>query len=273
MKNLLIITAVFATLFSVTSCQKQPEANFTISKTEAFTGDTIKFSNTTVNGDHYLWDFGDNNTSTDESPTHVYNKEGEYNVVLTAYSKKDKKNGKREQTVKIEKANEIDYDGNKYPISKVYVDIWGDYNGNFDYYHFNVSLVSDGITFTQDDVLGIGNIISSSMWSPSPTSIVLGTYTFASNYAAMSYNYGLIGLNYNVANNIGTSFECTGGSVEVAQDGTDYIFDMNYTLATGKIVKAHYKGILIFYDQTGETKNILSNNCRVYKIISEKELK
>ncbi len=253
-KNLFIMSVLIAFLF-VISCQKEPETSFTMNVNEAFTGDTLSFTNTTISGDHYSWNFGDNTTSTDENPKHVYTKSGEYTVTLKAFSKNGKKTGTSEQTIKIEKAYEIVYDGNRYPLSKVYLDIWGDYNGTYDYYHFNVALVSDGITFTQDDVLGIGNIISASLWSPSATSIVPGTYTFADNYAAMSYNYGLIGLNYNVANNIGTSFECTGGNVIVEQDGTDYIFDMNYTLATGKIVTAHFKGTLIIYDHTGKLLN------------------
>ncbi len=247
-RNLLFIS--LSVISAITGCQKQPEADFIMSETEVFTGDTVFFTNTTVDGDHYKWDFGDGSSSADENPSHIYTDAGEYNIVLTAYSEKDKKKSIREQSIKVEKANEIEYDGNKYPVSKAYVDIWGDHDGNFDYYHFSVSLVSDGITFTEDDVLGIGNIIMGSLWSPSPTSIVPGIYTFADNYAAMSYNFGLTGLNYDVANDIGTSFECTGGNISVEQEGADYIFDFNYTLATGKIVKAHYKGILLYYDHT-----------------------
>lgn len=249
-KKLSTVILSFAVFAIFSSCQKQPEADFTLNKTEAFTGDTIFFTNTTINGDHYKWDFGDGANSTDESPSHIYTKAGEYNIVLTAYSEKDKKTSTREQSIKTEKANEIEYNGNKYPVSKVYVDIWGDHNGTYDYYHFSVSLVSEGITFTENDVLGIGNVMMGSLWSPSPTSIVPGIYTFADNYAAMSYNFGLIGLNYDLANDIGTSFECTGGSINVAQEDTEYIFDFNYTLATGKIVKAHFKGTLLLYDHT-----------------------
>ncbi len=261
-KKLLTVILSFAVFTFFVSCQKQPEADFSINKTEAFTGDTIIFTNNTINGFHYKWDFGDGSSSTDENPSHIYTKAGEYNIVLIAYSKKDKKTSKREQSIKIKKANEIEYEGNKYPVSKAYVDIWGDHNGSYDYYHFSVSLVSDGITFTEDDVLGTGNIIMGSLWSPSPTSIVPGNYTFADNYAAMSYNFGLTGLNYDVANDIGTSFECTGGSISVAQEDADYIFDFNYTLATGKTVKAHYKGNLLYYDHTD--KQFYNTNKFIY---------
>lgn len=44
----------------------------------------VDFTNTTIEGDSYLWDFGDGNTSTEESPSHTYAEEGEYDVVLTA---------------------------------------------------------------------------------------------------------------------------------------------------------------------------------------------
>jgi PKD repeat protein len=46
---------------------------------------TVTFINNSVDGDEYLWDFGDGNTSTDETPTHTYLQPGEYNVSLTVY--------------------------------------------------------------------------------------------------------------------------------------------------------------------------------------------
>ncbi len=42
------------------------------------------FANNSVYSTNYLWDFGDENTSTEENPIHVYSEEGNYEVTLTA---------------------------------------------------------------------------------------------------------------------------------------------------------------------------------------------
>lgn len=57
-----------------------PEASFTSVVTDL----TVEFTNTSTGADSYMWDFGDNNTSTDASPTHVYAAAGTYTVTLTA---------------------------------------------------------------------------------------------------------------------------------------------------------------------------------------------
>ena len=44
---------------------------------------TVTFSNESVNGIDYLWDFGDATTSTEVSPTHTYTTEGTFDVKLT----------------------------------------------------------------------------------------------------------------------------------------------------------------------------------------------
>jgi hypothetical protein len=44
----------------------------------------VTFINTTENGDSYMWDFGDNSTSTIQNPVKTYTQTGEYNVKLTA---------------------------------------------------------------------------------------------------------------------------------------------------------------------------------------------
>jgi hypothetical protein len=45
--------------------------------------DTVVFNNTSLYGVSYLWDFGDGQTSTSASPTHVYAGPGTYTVKLT----------------------------------------------------------------------------------------------------------------------------------------------------------------------------------------------
>ena len=44
----------------------------------------VSFSNFSLNAVSYSWDFGDGNSSTEESPTHTYVAEGDYTITLTA---------------------------------------------------------------------------------------------------------------------------------------------------------------------------------------------
>ncbi len=57
-----------------------PSVNFTF-KIE--TGRTVKFTNTSVNGETYLWDFGDGTTSKESDPSHTFDSAKVYRVKLT----------------------------------------------------------------------------------------------------------------------------------------------------------------------------------------------
>jgi len=68
-------------LTSYITVEAEPTANF------AFNIDTthIDFLNTSMGGSNatYLWDFGDGNTSTEETPSHEYSDGGTFTVTLT----------------------------------------------------------------------------------------------------------------------------------------------------------------------------------------------
>jgi PKD repeat protein len=62
----------------------QPEVGFTSRRNEDCTCLDVKFTNTSVGGVAYLWDFGDGVTSAEANPSHIYAATGVYNVKLTA---------------------------------------------------------------------------------------------------------------------------------------------------------------------------------------------
>ncbi|WMN12900.1 DUF4958 family protein [Marivirga salinae] len=85
--NLLVANEDGATSFEAAYTVKilAPEAiagfSFSINQNNAY---TIDFTNTSQNAVSYTWDFGDGSTSNEENPSHTYNDDGEYEVVLTA---------------------------------------------------------------------------------------------------------------------------------------------------------------------------------------------
>lgn len=62
-----------------------PSASFTY-EVDADNFLLVDFNNNSINAQSYSWDFGDGNTSPDESPSHTYDDEGTYTVTLTAIS-------------------------------------------------------------------------------------------------------------------------------------------------------------------------------------------
>jgi len=62
----------------------QPQVSFTASRNEDCTGLEVDFTNTSIDGISYLWDFGDGNTSIEKNPVHIYQRTGNYKVKLLA---------------------------------------------------------------------------------------------------------------------------------------------------------------------------------------------
>ena len=76
----------------------EPTASFTSSVDEL----TVTFTNTSENGVSYAWDFGDSNSSTEESPTHTYEEGGEYTVSLTVTGEEGSTPASTSSTVTVE---------------------------------------------------------------------------------------------------------------------------------------------------------------------------
>lgn len=75
---------VNSTSKNITISHPQPVANFSMSKTSAYTGELISFTNLSQNATSYEWAFGDGTVSTLENPTHTYKDVNQFTVTLKA---------------------------------------------------------------------------------------------------------------------------------------------------------------------------------------------
>jgi len=62
-------------------------ANFETEKDTFEIFDAVQFTNLSLNATAYSWDFGDDETSTEENPAHIYREEGNYTPCLNAYNR------------------------------------------------------------------------------------------------------------------------------------------------------------------------------------------
>ena len=69
--------------FLIASCGK-PISNFAYKIEGKYAPAKVKFENKSEKADSYTWDFGDGNTSMEESPEHIYSGSGNYTVKLMA---------------------------------------------------------------------------------------------------------------------------------------------------------------------------------------------
>lgn len=81
-----IINLSLVLFLVLTSCQKTPMASFHIDMSQAEVGKEVFFINDSQDATRFEWDFGDGYISKDESPIHVFQGSGSFEVKLTAFS-------------------------------------------------------------------------------------------------------------------------------------------------------------------------------------------
>jgi len=78
----------------------RPIAEFTVPTSDPIAPVEVKFENSSEKSETYLWDFGDGNTSTEESPSHTYSTSGNYLIILKA--EKGKKSSTAEKRLLVQ---------------------------------------------------------------------------------------------------------------------------------------------------------------------------
>ena len=85
MKNIILLLVTVPLV--LISCTRDPFADFTVSDTVVGIGETVYFTNRSIDAESFVWDFGDGHTSNSFNASNYYDLDGIYNVSLTAYFK------------------------------------------------------------------------------------------------------------------------------------------------------------------------------------------
>lgn len=187
-KQFLSLAMIFACMTVILSCKKSspstvPTAAFSYSGA-GLAPSTVQFTNNSTVSADYLWDFGDNTTSHQASPSHVYTKGGIYTVTLTV--SKDGATSKATKTVNIQSPTSvkiISISVTQMPFLDTNGSSWDNNSGPDVYFTFADN--ASNILFTSPV---INDILPSSLpllWTLSPTYQITN---FATNYQIAVYD-------------------------------------------------------------------------------------
>jgi PKD repeat protein len=123
------LSNTFSDFVTISPPPVEPVSNFEIKNNNSTEPATVIFTNTAENANSFAWNFGDlssgnQNSSSEKNPQHIYKKAGEYKVTLAALNKESGKEDVIEKIVKVEKSLlppvakfEITFNGEFTPIT------------------------------------------------------------------------------------------------------------------------------------------------------------
>lgn len=102
--HVILFALIGIILILINSCQIKPYAQFEVLKNNYnhyVVGKNIKFTNQSYNYENCIWYFGDGETSSLDTPTHVYDYPGTYQISLIVYSSNGKRLDNYYQTITV----------------------------------------------------------------------------------------------------------------------------------------------------------------------------
>lgn len=174
----------------LTSCSELlPTVDFSVSPEAIEIYQEVSFTNLSTDADTYAWDFGDETTSTDMNPIHVYTESGTYTVKLVATNV----DGDAEVTSDVVVADHE----NMYTLDDV------DFAIDADMFWYQSSMGGDPYIRLITSVAGQDNPDLLKLYPNKGLNEIAGTYTWDADNPAGTYDVGY------TANYLGMAYDWT----------------------------------------------------------------
>ncbi len=207
MRKTILLSAL--TILALSSCQKQPKADFTMSKTECYVGESVTLTSTSTDASSYSWECDFVNKSTEKSFTYTPDSYGYGSkiIALTVKSKNGKKTSYISKTLTVKNQNEafkgyLTGNGNSgCELSSLFIDTYLDNQIKFD--------LGDGYVYAVVNSTKSATIISNSTYwvdtDGSTQSITGGSVSVNGNTITLTVNFSY----YDATDYSTTSSSCT----------------------------------------------------------------
>lgn len=167
--------------------------------------------------------------------------------------KKDEK-----KTVK----NYFNYNGTEYILTQGFLENYGKYGDQG--YNIDLTLLSSDLKINEsngevDSLSGTGHALIFEIFTSLPNKYDIKDYLYDASESGAdgTFDWGMVGMNLDLANETGLTFDITGGKVSVTSNGTEYEITINCTDEKGKTVTGYYKGSLKYYNYGKKKKSVL----------------
>ncbi|NOU18029.1 MAG: hypothetical protein HOO91_10795 [Bacteroidales bacterium] len=145
--------------------------------------------------------------------------------------------------------NKFTFESKDYSIRTGYLTYHGPMIHDPITYKFDLKVISAGITYNSstNSLTGKGNFIGLTMYSLDPDFLSSGLYTFDgfSSKDSLTFNHGVVGVNYNFDSGTDTTkYSIKTGVIQVESSGNFYILDFNFYTNSNKQIKGSFSALL-----------------------------
>jgi hypothetical protein len=160
--------------------------------------------------------------------------------------------------------NQFSYNGTVFNLSQGFLENYG--KSGTEGYNIDLSLLSSGFTIHNksgevDSVTGMGNALYFEIFTSHADKLDVRDYIYDATESGAdgTFDYGMIGMGFNMETELGSAFQITGGKLSVTSVGSEYEITFTGTTSNNKAITGYYKGPLKYYNYDMKKKPLVKS--------------